>query len=85
LAPIDSQSASLRASQLHSRFVETTIEPDPPGAPTAAGSAVAETLQRAPLGPVIDLDDSVPHAPVRNASATIVKTLRLQLPICAAR
>jgi hypothetical protein len=55
------------------------IEPDPPGAPTAAGWAVAVTAQRA-LGALTDVDDDVPQA---LASAASVVTCRrcFQVPM----
>ena len=76
----DSQSASLRASQAHSRLVATTMAPLPPGAATLAGWADALTPQRL-LGAVTDVDDSRPQAPVRAATAARSVTRRIQVPM----
>ena len=74
-----SQSDSLRASQAHSRSVRTMIEPDPPGAPTAAGWAVAVTAQRA-LGAFTDVDEDVPQA-LTSAASVVTCRRCFQVPM----
>jgi hypothetical protein len=74
----DSQSASLRASQAHSRFVATTMAPLPPGAATVDGWAEALTPQRL-LGALTDVDDSRPQAVVSAAIAAIRVERRIQV------
>jgi len=80
----DSHSASLRASQAHSRLVATTMAPLPPGAARLAGCAEAFTPQRE-LGAVTEVEDSRPHAPVRAARIATSERCRSQVVIALSR